>query len=161
MGDMSYSTDYHMDRGTQTHKTIELYLKGSLDEDTLDPILRPYLEGFKRFMADTGFVVHGGEVPMYDRTYKYAGTPDLWGMLNGKNTLLDIKTGVPAAWHSVQLGAYWSMLDYNITQAGCLYLSDDGNYRLSEMLTGRELPIQSNLFTCALSNHNWKKENLK
>lgn len=132
MGDMQFATEWHMDRGTHVHRTIELYLSGTLNEETLDPQLRPYLSAFKAFMAATGFEVYGYETQMFHPMYRYAGTPDLWGLLDGKLTVFDIKTGVSAAWHKAQCGAYVFLIEAGtmylppprtVSQAGCLYLA--------------------------------------
>ena len=44
-----YYTKFHADRGTAVHKACELYDKGILDEDSLDPEVVGYLEAYKKF----------------------------------------------------------------------------------------------------------------
>jgi len=50
-----------------------------LDEDTLDPVIAPYLEAWRRFKRESGFVVERSEVPMASSVYRYAGKPDVIG----------------------------------------------------------------------------------
>jgi hypothetical protein len=44
------------ERGRHVHLACELHCKGELDEASLDPELVPYLDGWKNFISDTGFV---------------------------------------------------------------------------------------------------------
>lgn len=159
------NSDWHMEKGRFVHSMIELHLKGVLDEDTLDPFLRPSLEAFRQFQVATGFSVQGFETPLYypHQYYMYAGTPDMWGTLNGVQTLVDVKSGGPAKWHVLQLAAYHELLRINgheIKQAANLYLSNDGKYSLSKPLSARELRIFFQVFLCAVTTYKWKKENL-
>src|ERR1041384_2280356 len=40
---------YYRDRGIATHKAIELYLKGTLDIESLDPAVKPCFEAFMSY----------------------------------------------------------------------------------------------------------------
>lgn len=66
--------------GTAVHKTVELYLAGTLDRDTLDENLVPCLDAFEAFLI--AFPQFAGrevvaERPMAYPRMKFAGTPDL------------------------------------------------------------------------------------
>jgi hypothetical protein len=79
------------DWGTAVHKTVELFCKGTLDEDQLDPALALVLTGFNRWADEVGilpcdFVV---ETPMGDPSLMFAGIPDL--ILDGK-LIVEVKT---------------------------------------------------------------------
>ena len=50
------NNDYNMERGTLAHKMLFLYNMGDLDEKSLDPILCPYLEAYKRFRAECSHI---------------------------------------------------------------------------------------------------------
>lgn len=156
-------SEWHMEKGSHVHKMIELYLQGVLDEDTLDPLLSPYLQGFRQFQADSGIEIQGVETPMYHPQYLYAGTPDIWGSLNNVSTLIDVKTGSAAKWHLLQLAAYCGLLQSNggwIRQAANLYLSETGGYTMSKPLGMKELTHCMQVFLSALTLYKWKKENL-
>lgn len=65
--------------GTAVHKMCELHLAGDLDIDALDPLLIPYLEGFKKFIVQilsthTGVLV---EKELYNGKLMFAGKPDI------------------------------------------------------------------------------------
>lgn len=153
------SNPYYMTRGRHAHDTVRLYLEGNLDEESLDPQLNSYLQGAKDFLADTGFKVQGFETPMYHPYYLYAGTPDLWGLLENRTTLIDVKTGSPDKWHVLQLSAYYRLLKdtgQEIKEGANLYLNKDGKYSL-KTFTVRELMSGLSVFLSALTLYNFKK----
>ena len=47
--DYSNVDTFYRDRGVAVALAIELFLKGTLDEKTIDPVILPYWEGFKRY----------------------------------------------------------------------------------------------------------------
>lgn len=77
--DTRFFDEYSRTRGSYVHKARHLDDIGELDESTIDPEIAPYLEAWRRFKLESGFVVEQSEVPMMSSTYKYAGTPDVIG----------------------------------------------------------------------------------
>jgi len=69
--------DFYKERGQAVHKAIELFLKGTLDETTIDPVLIPYWEGFKRYWEKHKEKPTFIETPQYCEEYGFAGTADL------------------------------------------------------------------------------------
>src|SRR5262245_51508384 len=68
--------------GTNVHAAVDLFNRGQLDEDTLDAPLVPYLDGWKKFLAESGAVVIASELAVYHPILRYAGTEDVvldWG----------------------------------------------------------------------------------
>jgi len=47
-------TEYIRDRGSLIHKMVYLYNMKNLDEESLDPVLAPYFEGYKKFISENG-----------------------------------------------------------------------------------------------------------
>lgn len=43
---------FYADRGKATHLAIQFFLEGRLDENSLDPVIVPYFEGFKKYFAE-------------------------------------------------------------------------------------------------------------
>lgn len=78
--------------GTAVHRACELHLLGTLDESTVSPEVAPYFMQFLRFLDESGFEPALTERQVVSRRYGYAGTLDLWGYLNGRTALPDIKT---------------------------------------------------------------------
>lgn len=79
-------------RGTAVHRMVELDGQGVLDEAALDPDLQPYLVGWRRFLRESGLVVLAQEHRVASRRYGYAGTLDIFGVLNGRFALIDVKS---------------------------------------------------------------------
>ena len=93
--------------GVAMHKMVELYVADDLDEQALPEWLRPRLEAFQKFQAESGFKVEGSERRVYHVAHRYAGTLDLVGDMNGDLTVIDIKRSLfagPAI--GLQLAAY-------------------------------------------------------
>lgn len=77
--DTSFYDEWSRDKGSMVHKTIQFHLEGDLDEESLDPVIVPYLDAFKQFMADSGFIGKQCETPGVNTVHRYSGTPDLIG----------------------------------------------------------------------------------
>jgi hypothetical protein len=77
-------TEHHATRGKYAHRAIELYCAGKLDLTTIDDVIKPYLDAFKKFISESGAKVHATEQMVYHPAYKYAGTYDLLISLPGE-----------------------------------------------------------------------------
>lgn len=78
-------------RGQAVHRANELWLKGELDEATLDPACQPFFEAFKRHITETGFSPVLIEMPFYSEKEGYACRIDYYGREKGLNVLKDAK----------------------------------------------------------------------
>src|SRR5690606_18835965 len=96
--------------GQHVHAACHYDDEGDLDEATVHPDVRPYLEGWRLFRREMGFVPLLLETRVYHPIYRYAGTLDRFGLLehqSGVYVLVDIKTGDPeAAAAALQTAAY-------------------------------------------------------
>lgn len=92
--------------GTAVHRATHLMDENRLDVGTLAVALVPYLEGWKKFLSETGFQILDCECKVASKK-GYAGTLDRVGYLDNSLTVLDIKSGstVPKT-TSLQLAAY-------------------------------------------------------
>jgi hypothetical protein len=94
MIDDRFFKEEHRLRGKAVHFACELYDRGDLDEDSVHPIVRPYLEAYKEFKSGTGFVPEIIEERFYDHILNFAVTPDRYGTLgNGGQAIFEIKSG--------------------------------------------------------------------
>lgn len=166
-------SEYNKERGSLVHKMIELYNMKNLDEESLDPVLIPYLQGYKKFVAENG-------IP--------------------KNIILDIKTGVPQPADPLQLAGYALLVREGITDDGkkaewtfevplyhpiyrfagtpdivnvqysgiekdvimpfamhCLYLNSEGDYKLSPDYS-KDYRKNREIFLSFLTCYKWKNE---
>lgn len=65
------------DFGRHVHEACALHARDDLDWSSLDPALVPYVDGWRKFLDESGAVVIASEQPIAHPTLGYAGTPDL------------------------------------------------------------------------------------
>ncbi len=85
--DTSFYDDYSRERGSLVHLATQLYDTEVLDEESIDPVIVPYLDAWKKFRKETGFIIEQIETPVFNPAYGYAGTPDRIGQFPGTVTL--------------------------------------------------------------------------
>lgn len=112
--------------GRAAHLATVYYDAGTLDPATLDPRVKPYLEGWARFRQETGFrpVPNLTEKVLHDPGYLFAGTVDRVGSFDNGRTfnVVDIKTGDPA--HSAvqfQTAAYANLVEKNLLKSAVAF----------------------------------------
>jgi len=150
------------ERGTAVHKACELHDKDSLDYDSLDPVVLPYMEAYIKFLNDTGFDPQIIEQPVHSR-FRYAGTLDRIGSAkHSKNRWqIDIKTPKSI---STSVGPQTAAYDQAARECGwiekkekveryALQLRDNGTYRMVPC----QSPIDFNVFLSALTIYNFKR----
>ena len=115
--------------GKATHKMVELKLKGTLNEEELDPALHGPLEAFKEWYSDHCYQ-RGGlsdsrlEVPSFHPKLHYCGTPDIVF----PKLLIDIKSRLSPLANALQCCAYDEM-DGGDREHRILILNQDGTYQ--------------------------------
>ena len=163
LSDFSFVPEDVLDRaskfGSAVHKAVELYENDDLDMGTLHPAIIPYLNSWKKFKAETGFLVTHTEELVYSKKYGYAGTLDIAGQLQGISGILDVKT--VATLHPVtalQTAGYGQAFTEQsgilIRKRWALQLKEN-NYRLIEY----EWPSDLDVFISCLNLFNWRKNN--
>lgn len=147
--------------GVAIHKTVELYAKDDLDEASLPQWLVPRLDAFKRFVAETGFVINASEQRVYHHRFAYAGQLDLEGTLQlrvGRKSvptpaIVDVKRSFYAGRAiGLQLAAYdaacprTSFCSASVPRRRyALQLRADGTYRLEPFTDPADM---SNFLAC-------------
>ena len=139
-----FGDEWYATRGTYIHQMIEMHVKGTLDEENLDPQLRPYLDAFKKFQVEAPHVKGIGDIKsgakMLWHLLQIAAYKELW--LNGidpegkplKETLQGQEV---MGYHP--LYQYCGKIDIlNVPEEGYpetfdLYLQDTGKYRLERI----------------------------
>jgi len=159
IADYRFSNEEAMLRGTYVHTATEMIDRGTLDWETLDPILRPYCEAYQRFIEDKRPEILTSEKPMWHPAHFYAGTPDRVALMDGIVSLIDLKTGIPNRATAIQIAAYRELIRMNdgivCRKSFSLHLRDDGTYRLDALPGGVH---EYNIFLAALTVVRWKKE---
>lgn len=138
--------------GTHVHLACHLWNQDSLDLDTLDIALKPYLQGWVRFLSESGFVVTASEQRVYNARIGYAGTADAFGVWQGTTWVVDIKSGVVPPTVGMQLSAYQMAAESRPRRRLCVQLTGDGNYKLHEQRDLSDYP----LFCSALNIYNYR-----
>ena len=144
---------WYGERGTAVHAATWMDDQGILDESTVDPRIVGYVEAWRRFRRESGFVPIGGETPLHHPLYRYAGTPDRWDA----SLLIDIKTSKEAPWHVLQRAAYRELLKkagVKLRRDCCVYLSADGRYTTSKESS---TPYEINVFLSAVTVYRWRE----
>lgn len=139
--------------GTNVHAACHLHNLGILDESALDDALRPYVQAWKQFLADTGARIIASEYRVAHAKLRYAGTLDNIGLIAKQRELIDIKSTaeIPRI-VGPQTSAYAEAIGEPRIRRRVVQLRADGTYR-SERLTDRR---DWNLFLSALNIHQWR-----
>lgn len=129
-----YALDHAADRGTSVHKATEnIDRYGSAD---IEDEYAGYVQAYVSFLREHDVIWSDIEKPMYHPVKHYAGTIDRFGVVDGFNTLVDIKTNatIKKPLVKAQLNGYEDMRQANeMTPAErlcCLQLKSDGTYRM-------------------------------
>lgn len=120
--------------GTNCHKAFQYFDEHDLNEATLEEAIKPRLEQYKLALSNEKIVIQQNEVMRYHPVFLYAGCIDKICLVNGVQSLIDIKTGKVEAWHGLQLAAYGELVreEIGITKHYCLYVQDD-TYQLIDV----------------------------
>lgn len=133
-GDVTqFNLDRAGDRGTRVHKALEVLDKYGIVEITedIEPYIRAYLQFRKVHSAEWKYI----EKPICAADRSYAGTLDRYGLVDGKQTLLDFKTTKTISpahrqLYSAGQNLYRKALEEPVEQMLLLQLKEDGTYKL-------------------------------
>ena len=131
--------DAAAERGTAVHENVELLLNG--EEIIVDnEFIQKSLMSFEKFYNETNLHVHGQEIFLYHKDVPWAGTPDIIADINGRLSIVDIKTGDYRKTHEIQQLMYmdfWNTIfpfEHQIKDIYGLYLKGkwikEPNYQL-------------------------------
>lgn len=98
-------------RGQRVHQACCLFDFGELDQYELGADLMPYVERYKRLVADLKPIYELTEQAMYHPVHCYAGTVDRVGRLFNERFVGDIKTGATGPETGLQLAGYAILVD--------------------------------------------------
>ena len=130
-------------RGKAIHAVCELYDRGHLGQYEIDPRTEVYLEAWKSFRMDWSFDPEIIEQPMAHPVYQFAGTPDRAGTVEGKPSVVEIKTvsgeaKEPDEWVGFQLAGQAVLLEgcagYEAGYRYAVCLGSDGKYVVEEYI---------------------------
>jgi|SRR3989304_5303078 len=150
----SFGTDYSRSLGTVLHEACAL-----LDEDNLgefDPAITGRLMGYKKFLEMYQPKWEIIEKPLVSVIWRFAGTPDRYGVMDMKNIILDIKSGYPDDSHNLQTAGYEILLNAFLVgkkkmERYALYLMEN-DFKLVK----HEDKTDESIFLALTQAYNWK-----
>lgn len=153
-----HGSDEALWRGKIIHKALEYLNKGTLNFETVDESVLPYLTAYQKFRSDTGFTPKSWEISLYNPILKYCGTYDVEGLCGEERWLIDTKTGLVdrnmGAWVGIQTAAQCLLLPNSMTYKRFgLKLTGEGKYNLIPFND----PNDFNAFIAIVALRNWRK----
>ena len=146
-------------RGRAVHLATELFDHGKLAE--IDERLEGYLEAWKGFKMASGFECQLIEHRVFSNLFKYAGTIDRVGALDGKPTIVDIKSGAIAGYAALQTSAYRRALlesdGIEVHRRVAVQVNSTGKFKVVEY---QDHAGDDRLFLAALGVWRWREKNL-
>lgn len=148
--------DFTRGLGTAVHLATAMDDEGELDEDSVALTVSPYLEAWRRFRSDLKPEILVIEEQVVNPDYRYAGTVDRVVRLQGRTTILDIKTGSPHPSTALQTAAYARCGRIGANRMA-VYLTKEGKYKAETHSDQSDW----NIFAAALAVVQWQRRNLK
>lgn len=100
--------------GTAAHAMIEAHIRGEQPEPSPIPEVNRAFGAYLAWLDNNQIKIIENEIQLVSHEYRYGGTPDAVGLVNGKLVLLDWKTSKSVyKTHILQLAAYKALLDEN------------------------------------------------
>lgn len=154
-----FGNDTSRDFGTAVHKVLELFDNDVLHAYNYDPVIEPYLNGYKKFLKEFKPEWEMIETPLISKIWGFAGTADRVGVIKGKTCVLDFKTGSPNPYHELQTAGYQVLVEdnykVNVKVRHSLYLMPD-DFRLSPEYTKRS---DRSIMIGQAQSYQWKLTN--
>lgn len=142
--------------GTCVHIAAEYHDLGVLDEDSVHSTVAPYLDQYRKFLRESGFLPELIEQKVHHSGLLYAGTLDRTGYLGDQRVLIDLKTSAAVSkTYGPQTAAYQAALkdregqDHVPIDRRYVLLLGETRYRLIPMNAANDLVI----FAAALTLH--------
>lgn len=154
-----------LSRGRDVHEATHFDDEGDLDDSWIaeNPGHASYIEAWRLFRAQTGFIPDMIEHRAFNERYGFAGTLDRSGTfsINGQgkaDAIVDLKCGDAPGWARLQTAAYCSFFDSPRRFVRLVVeLHKDGSYRLFRY-EGKDWQADFNGFLAALAVYRLKRE---
>jgi hypothetical protein len=126
-------------KGCEVHRIVELRLTNRLDRKSVPKELKGYLDAIERFISETQFIPLHVEMKVKSKELGIQGRLDAAGLLKGRHTVVDFKSGPINPAVALQLALYGHMLERDKwwNRAG-VHLRADGTYSF-----GKNIPLMS------------------
>lgn len=155
----THAPEYHLNKGRLVHRATAILDSnegGGLDWESLDPVLRPYVEAYADFRRTVGAVtITMIEQPLSCHKLRFAGCLD---RLVSAMCLWDLKCGPPRPWYGLQLAGYAHLASARFAWVRAepirqtVHLFPNGKWKLE---TWRD-PSDKRVFMALLEVENWR-----
>src|SRR3990167_2475598 len=149
--DTTWYKPEHSQRGKAVHLMCALHDLNQLEEILNNPqpdkdtdyrpflsLAWPYLPGWTKFLAETGFKPEIIERPGYVEPHRFCGTLDRAGKLLGSPAIVEIKTGAPHCAVRLQTAGHYLLTSMQYPRRFVVQLKPDGTYKLHP-----EIPLEN------------------
>lgn len=151
--------------GKAAHLACQIIDEGDdVDPDSLDPVVEPYVDAWRLFVAENKPSFEIIERQLFDETLGYAGTPDRYGSMHGAKWVLDLKTVVTISQATaLQTVAYRKLIAPCVNEReplikrGAVQLMPNGRYKLHEFKDTADWAV----FQSLLNIKHWSLRNGK
>lgn len=158
--DTRFYTEEGKLRGSMVHVATKLDEEGEFDAGKIPQQWLGYVDAWRQFKDETGFVVQHAEYRTCNESLGVACTIDRLGGFpdcTGTRWIIELKTGSPEAWNWLQLAGQRECVDF-LCNVAAVYLKEDGGYTFvrrdfSEHLRDRRA------FKAMIEFANWKRRN--
>lgn len=131
-------TQFHADKGRAAHLCCYLDDLNDLDIESVDAMLLPHLQAYRKFKQEAGFVPISelSEKPIVSRAFFFGTTPDMVGNIGNLRVLVELKTGSNFPWTTRIQTAFQEIAlkeaGYPIFRRIGVHLKTNGNYSSKE-----------------------------
>lgn len=143
------------DRGSFVHETLKAWWEHKMIRAPVE--YEGYIEAFEAFTLDHSVEPLLVEEPLLNPVERWAGTPDLYALVDRISALIEIKTGPDHPAHHLQTAAQKELMRVNsifgVRKRYGLQLNTDGTYKLHPHTDPNDL----NIFRSALAVMRWRK----
>ena len=151
--DMKWIDVWYKEKGIAVHRACELFDRGTLDFESVDPRIVGYLRSWEKYRLKYPGYASYLEEKLFDPIYHYAGKID--------RSDCDIKSGAQMKHHRYQIAAYNNLARVNGLKQSpdrCVYLQEDGSDPFVKIHSRRDLKDSLETFLCALRVVRSRKE---
>lgn len=149
--------------GQHVHKTVEWFERGKLKLKKLDPILGIVLAAWDNCKRNNNILIEYTEMVVVSTRYKYAGTLDIIAIVNGKRSVIELKTRpYNPITDALQTAAYQQAHNEMFPKAKAIRrymceLNQHGKYKFFEIRQQPGQPDHLQMFLCTLALKNWEE----
>jgi hypothetical protein len=127
--DYSFCDEEAKWRGGEIHRMTELYDRGTLNSKSVPVEIAGFLAAHMKFMRETAFICTEIEREVKSTKLGLRGRLDRYGLMKGKRTVVDFKSGAVNPATALQLALYGNLYDAgNCSQRIAVQLKSDGTY---------------------------------